>query len=89
VPDIKRFLDATRDGRHGVRDYAMMLMAYRHGLRVSELVDLLTEGLRSYGKQDAEQGAALLDLPQQLFRKIHLVVDQHVEINVGQAAVGQ
>ena len=33
--------------------------------------------------------AALLDLPQQLFRKIQLVVNQHVEINVGQAAVGQ
>jgi type 1 fimbriae regulatory protein FimB len=38
--EMKRFLDAARGGRHGVRDYAMMLMTYRHGLRVSELVDL-------------------------------------------------
>jgi hypothetical protein len=27
--EMKRFLDATRDGRHGVRDYAMMLI---HGI---------------------------------------------------------
>src|SRR5262245_28438215 len=38
--EMKRFLDAARSGRHGVRDYAMMLMAYRHGLRVSELIDM-------------------------------------------------
>lgn len=37
---MKRFLDAARHGRHGVRDHAMMLMAFRHGLRVSELVDM-------------------------------------------------
>jgi type 1 fimbriae regulatory protein FimB len=38
--EMKRFLDAARHGRHGVRDHAMMLMAFRHGLRVSELIDL-------------------------------------------------
>lgn len=38
--EMKQFLAAARGSRHGVRDYAMMLMAYRHGLRVSELVDL-------------------------------------------------
>ena len=37
---MKRFLDASRHSRNGVRDYAMMLMAFRHGLRVSELIDV-------------------------------------------------
>lgn len=31
---------AARSGRHGTRDYAMMLTTFRHGLRVSELCDL-------------------------------------------------
>jgi len=38
--EMRRFLDAARLGRHGARDFAMMLMAYRHGLRVSELIDI-------------------------------------------------
>jgi site-specific recombinase XerD len=38
--EMKRFLDAARHSRHGVRDHVMMLMAFRHGLRVSELVDM-------------------------------------------------
>lgn len=36
--EMKAFLEAARGGRYGVRDYCMVLMAYRHGLRVGELV---------------------------------------------------
>jgi type 1 fimbriae regulatory protein FimB len=43
--EIKRFLDAARGGRHGIRDHLMMLMAYRHGLRVSELIDIRLKDL--------------------------------------------
>ena len=38
--EIAQFLAASKQGRHGVRDYCMMLIAYRHGLRVSELIDI-------------------------------------------------
>ena len=38
--EMKKFLAAARRGRYGIRDFCMMLMAYRHGLRVSELIDL-------------------------------------------------
>lgn len=38
--EIKKFLSASRKGRHSIRDYCLMLMTYRHGLRVSELIDI-------------------------------------------------
>ena len=38
--EMTRFLDASKRGRHGIRDYCMMLVAFRHGLRVSELIDI-------------------------------------------------
>jgi type 1 fimbriae regulatory protein FimB/type 1 fimbriae regulatory protein FimE len=39
----KLILAANRVGRHGHRDSTMILVAYRHGLRVSELVALRWE----------------------------------------------
>lgn len=38
--EAKLMLDAARSGRHGTRDHLMLLMMYRHGLRVSELIDI-------------------------------------------------
>jgi integrase len=39
--ELERLLDAAGSvGRYGARDRTMLLVAYRHGLRVSELVDL-------------------------------------------------
>lgn len=38
--EIGSFLQAARKGRHGIRNYAMALLAYRHGLRVSELINV-------------------------------------------------
>ena len=38
--EIERLIGAAKDNRYGHRDATMVLVAYRHGLRVSELVDL-------------------------------------------------
>lgn len=43
--EMKKFLAAARKSRHGVRNYCLMLTAYRHGLRVSELVDIRLKDL--------------------------------------------
>jgi type 1 fimbriae regulatory protein FimB/type 1 fimbriae regulatory protein FimE len=41
--EVERLIDSARKNRHGHRDSTMVLVAYRHGLRVSELVDLRWE----------------------------------------------
>jgi type 1 fimbriae regulatory protein FimB/type 1 fimbriae regulatory protein FimE len=38
--EVERLTKAATGNRHGHRDATMILVAYRHGLRVSELVDL-------------------------------------------------
>lgn len=38
--EMESLLRAAKAGRYGQRDYAMLLVAYRHGFRVSELVSL-------------------------------------------------
>ena len=38
--EVERLIKATQDNRYGHRDATMILVAYRHGLRASELTDL-------------------------------------------------
>ena len=43
--EMKKFLVAARHSRHGVRNFCLMLTAYRQGLRVSELIDIRLKDL--------------------------------------------
>jgi integrase len=38
--EVAALIEQVKDNRHGQRDATMVLVAYRHGLRVSELIDL-------------------------------------------------
>jgi integrase len=38
--EVERLIEAAKANRHGQRDATMLLVAYRHGLRASELCDL-------------------------------------------------
>jgi type 1 fimbriae regulatory protein FimB/type 1 fimbriae regulatory protein FimE len=40
VTEVQELMDAARENRHGHRDASMILIAFRHGLRASEVVDL-------------------------------------------------
>ena len=45
--EVERLMEAAKGNRHGHHDATMVLVAYRHGLRASELVDLRWDQVNS------------------------------------------
>ena len=43
IDEVERLIEAAKNNRYGHRDALMVLLAYRHGLRAAELVDLRWE----------------------------------------------
>ena len=43
IDEVERLIEAAKINRHGHRDGLMVLLAYRHGLRAAEVVDLRWE----------------------------------------------
>jgi len=40
IDEVERLIEATKNNRHGHRDALMVPLAFRHGLRPGEIVDL-------------------------------------------------
>ena len=61
--EVKRLMDCARKhGRYGHRDATMILVAYRHGLRASEVCDLQWQQIElSEGRNGARPVQRLLE----------------------------
>jgi len=56
TPDeVEQLIEAAKANRHGHRDALMVLLAYRHGLRAAEVVDLRCGGAGRLQKRDPER----------------------------------
>ena len=47
--EMERLLEGAKRARHGTRDHLLMLMMYRHGLRVSEAIALRRDNVNLQG----------------------------------------
>src|SRR5215211_4231765 len=48
-PEVEALISAAKANRHGHRDATMILVAFRHGFRVAELIDLKWEQVEMEG----------------------------------------
>ena len=55
--EVEKLIEAAKGNRHGHRDATMILVAYRHGLRASELCDLRWDQVTSAAPSCTSVGA--------------------------------
>lgn len=69
--EVSGLMDAVRTGNNGARDYCLILLAFRHGMRISELLAL------RYQDMDLEAGRISIQRLKNGFSTIHpLMADE-------------
>jgi site-specific recombinase XerD len=92
--EIKRLLDSARRGRHGTRDYLIVLLTYRHGLRVSELVDIRLRDLdldaaRIYVRRRKGSLSTIQPIEGDELRAIRAYLRERGETNIPYLLIGE
>ncbi|CAK9883721.1 MAG: Tyrosine recombinase XerD [Candidatus Erwinia impunctatus] len=74
--EVKRLLVAAREEKNGIRDYCLVLLAFRHGMRISEVLSL------RYSDIDMGQGRINIHRLKNGFSTVHpLISDEQCAIN--------
>ncbi|EEQ2597206.1 tyrosine-type recombinase/integrase [Escherichia coli] len=71
--EVTGMMEAVRNGNNGARDYCLILMAFRHGMRISELL-----GLR-YRDMDLEAGRMSVNRLKNGFSTVHPLIDDELD----------
>lgn len=71
--DVERLVKAAKyRGRHGLRDATLIMLAYRHGLKVSELINL------KWHHVDLDEGTLLVSRLKNGHKTIHSLSDKEL-----------
>lgn len=71
--EVAGMMEAVRGGSNGARDYCLILMAFRHGMRISELLDL------RYRDMDLDAGRMSVNRLKNGFSTVHPLMDDELE----------
>lgn len=71
--EVSGMMDAVRSGNNGARDYCLILLGFRHGMRISELLAL------RYQDMDLEAGRISIQRLKNGFSTIHPLMPDELE----------